>query len=452
MSVILLEDGSHLLLEDDTALLSEEDAVAAAAASSPTGNHFISLAVHDVRISWDKSASLIGWFVLNQSLLGGPDKLAPSSQLIPTFSNPYDDMTPFLLNAGWSRGRSATLEDVEQGKWSGAFRCPDGRFNPDNPSSPLYGSTNQPGRPIRHRSAKAGGAWYPEFFGYIRTMEYETSGRIGGILHVEADDLFVKLDLPAPVIPAMTNTTTGAIIGKILDSIGWSDPLYRSLAVGDTIASWPGIADGSSTPLQLISELLAAELGLFYIDGAGVAVYESRNGRSTKTISYTIGDGMVSHAPGVSLDKIGNKATSTRTGSTPQTYQDATSADPVFGFGPRPLPDVESPYFVSDNHALAHAQYRVNVRKNPAGNLWSLEIDNRTDALLQALLDIELSDRIQTTEGVTGAVFDGYVERIERSVEGWKDTATFVLSEKLAGQNAFILGSSLLSGSDVLTL
>lgn len=417
-------------------------------------NHFAARGVHDVRISWDKAATSAGWFVLNQSLLGGPDKLSPGSQLIPSFSGPYDDMTDWLLEATWSRGRSATLEDVEQGKWTGSFLDPDGRFNPDNPLSPLYGQTDQPGRPIRHWTRPVLGGFYRQFLGYIRTTEYEPSKRVGGILHVEADDLFVKLDVPAPVLPPMTNTTTGAVIGAILDSIGWSDPAYRSLAVGDAIAAWPGIADGSSTLLQLISELLAAELGLFYVDGAGVAVYESRNARATKLPSYSIADGMVSHAPGTSLDSIGNKATSTKTGGTPQVYSDPTSADPIFGFGPRPLPDVESPFFLNDNHALGHAQYRVNLRKSPSGNLWALAIDNRTDALLLAMIDLELSDRVQTSEDATDATFDGFVERIEHNVAAnpYRESVTYVLSERSAGQNQFVLGTSILGGSDVLSL
>ena len=66
----------------------------------------------------------------------------------------------------------------------------------------------------------------------------------------------------------------------ILDSVGWTDVAMRDLAMGDDLAEWPADeheADGSRTALELISELLEVELGIFYIDAAGVAVYKDRH-------------------------------------------------------------------------------------------------------------------------------------------------------------------------------
>lgn len=411
----------------------------------------VALAVHEIKISWDKAAANTGWFVLGTSLLGGADLLAPASQLVPQFVGTYDDVSAFVVEASWSRGRNATLDQIQQGKWTATIRDPDGRFNPNNAASPLFGDTDQPARPIRHR-ALLNGIWYPQFYGFLRTLEYEPTSRGRGLVHIEADDLFVKLDVAAPTIGSLTTTTTGAVIGACLDSIGWTDPLYRNLATGDAIASWPGISDGSKTILELISEVLLVELGLFIADGGGVAVYESRNARATKAVDYVISESMRAIAPGMSLDKIGNKATSTKTGGTPQTYTDANSADPVFGFGPRPLPDVDSPYFSSDSFALSHAQYRVNLKKDPVGDIWALKIDNRTSGLLQAVLDLEVSARVQADEAVTGSDFDGFVERVERTVTArpYRDTANYMLSER--GKDVFIIGTSLLSGTDVLAL
>jgi hypothetical protein len=417
------------------------------------GSQFVALGIHDVRISWNKAATNQGWFVLGESLLGGPDLLAPGSQLVPQFDGPYDNVTAYLADAGWSYGRSATLEEVQQGKWKATIRDPDGRFNPNNPASPLYGMTNQPGRAVRHRARTATGDWQPQFFGFLRTLEYEPTSRGRGLVHLEADDLFVRLDVPAPVMPPMAGTTTGGIVGALLDAVGWSDPDYRRLAVGDPVAFWPGLADGSSTVLQLISEVLAVELGLFYVDPAGVAVYEDRNARALIADAAVISQEMRTLAPGMSLDKIGNKATSTKTDSTPQTYTDAGSADPIFGFGPRELPTVDSPLFQSDAFALAHARYRVNRKKDPVGDIWSLQIDNRTDELLDQVLGLRLSQRVQADEAVTGGGFDGHIERVERTVTAhpYRDTGNYLLSAR-SDRELFILGSSLLGSTDVLAL
>jgi hypothetical protein len=412
----------------------------------------VALAVHELKVSWDKAVGLTGWFTLGTSLLGGPDVLAPASQLVPTFVGDYDDLSPFLSEASWAFGRSSTFDEVQQGTWTGTIRDPDGRFNPNNPASPLYGFSDQPERPIRHR-AYFDGVWYPQFFGYIRSVEYEPTSRGRGLLHIEADDLFGRLDVPAPTIAQLTGTTTGGVIGACLDSIGWTDPLYRSLDVGDAIDFWPGISDASSTLLALIEEVVQIEFGLFWADPAGAARYESRHAREAKPVAYSISGEMKAIAPGASRDRIINRATFTKEGSIPQIVTDATSADPVFGFGLRPGPEITSPYLRNDDAALQRASWVVFRRKDPHGDVYTLKTDNRTPELLQAVLDLGFSDRVQTSEAVTNSPFDGFIERVERSVTAtpYRETANYMLSERTA-VDLFTLGSSLLGGSHVLAL
>lgn len=311
---------------------------------------------------------------------------------------------------------------------------------------------SQPERPVRHRATYEG-VTYGQFLGWTTDIEYEPRSRGRGYLHVEADDLFLKLDLPSPAISSLTGTNTGAVIAKILAAIGWTDPRYLQLSTGDPSSSWPGISDSSATLLQLISDVLAVEFGLFYADADGVATYESRNERALRAVAYTIADYMPVISPGSALANVANRATFTKAGSVPQVVTDTISADPVFGFGLRPLSEVESPFLASDEAALARAQYRVNSRKDPIGDLHHLTIDNRTPDLLQALLDLDFSDRVQASEAETGTSFDGFVERLERTVTStpYKDTATYTLSQR-GSKEAFIIGTSLLSGTDVLVL
>lgn len=410
----------------------------------------VALAVHELKVSWSRTDTAAGWFLLDHSLLDGPDLLPPAQQLIPGFYGANDDVSAYLVEASWTRGRSSDFSSVEQGQWTGTLRDPDGRFNPANPASPLYGLTDEPGRPIRHR-AYFDGVWYPQFFGWTSSVEYEPRGR-RGYLHIAADDLFVRLDIPSVAIAALANTTTGAVIGKILDSIGWTDTAYRVLAAGDKINTWPGLTASQDTLLSAIGNLLAVEFGLFFADAAGRAVFQSRRDRVTRPVAATISQEMKAIAPGVDLSKLVNQATYTKEGSTAQTYTDADSADPIFGLGPRPANEVTSPVLNSDQDAHDRAVYRVKASGGAMGNLWALTIDNRTAALLGNVLGLEVGDRVQSDEATSGTVFDGFVERIERSVTGtpYTDTAVYVLSQRAF--DYFRLDSSLMDSAAVLIL
>ena len=91
-----------------------------------------------------------------------------------------------------------------------------------------------------------------------------------------------------PIIAATGPTTTGAAIGIILDSVGWTEPGMRSLDVGDAIPDFS--ADGTKTALELIEELLVAERGILFVNGSGVVVYRSRNARASQASLATISD------------------------------------------------------------------------------------------------------------------------------------------------------------------
>ena len=414
----------------------------------------VPVAAYELDVAWDR-ASAGGWFTLDVSELDGTDVLAASEIVVPSFSGAYDRLDhdgaiyrTRVERFSFSRGRTRTLASVEGGKATVEVVDPAGLYNPDNPASPLFGQTRDPGRPIRIRARWNATVW-PLFYGFVNSIDYRPAGRRSTAV-LECDDLFVKLQEP-PIIGTMTTTTTGAVIGEILDEIGWSDPVYRDLDLGDAIASFAE-ATGETAALALIEALLAGEFGLFYVNGAAVAVFEDRHARSTKSVAYTLTDVIPAVGPGSSLDRIANRATFTKTGSTAQTYTDTASADPETGYGLRDAGTVESPYLADDAAAADRARYVVGRRKDPSGPLWALGVEGRTDALLQAVLDLEISDRVAVSEAQTGTDFDGYIERLEHSVDRRRRVhrANYVLSERGAAE--FVLDVSELDGTDVLAL
>lgn len=416
--------------------------------SAPTAaGQFVWRAAYSVHVAWARE--LAGWFLLDTSDLDENDTLSPALLLVPPFDGRWDDLTRFdgdwpvhVQDLSWQRGRTQTLDSVQTGSATVTVIDRNGLLNPSNEASPLYRTTSRPGWFLRIRAQLQGEAWQDQFLGFVRALDYQPSPR-GGVATIEADDLLARLDRDQPVIGTTTMTTTGAAIGKVLDHLGWTDPDYRDLATGDAITAFSVPADTEDTGLSVIGELLATELGLFYIAKDGAAVFEERIERSRKRDpDWTIAGGMRAVGPGTDLTRIVNKATFTKTGGNPQTYTDQDSADPIRGYGLNAAPAVESAWLNDDEDALQRARYIVAVKKDPRGPLWNLDLDSRDLTVLRIILQAELSDLAAVSEAQTGTTGRFFVERIQRDVTfaPYRDAAVWTLSEQ--GALAFTLDVS----------
>ena len=273
------------------------------------------------------------------------------------------------------RGRDLINDVYNTGSATVKILDPDGDFNPSNTLSPIYGFV----KPLRkiQITATYSSTTYNLFSGYISEYRYSyPTGQETGFVTVSAFDAFKIFNLAtiSTVTGATAGQDTGTRIDKILDEISWPASM-RSISTGDT----PCIADtgASRTALAAIRIAEFSELGAFFIDPQGNAVFKSR----TETIETAGGTPTVFNQTGgipyVNLkfaldDKlIINSANITRAGGTMQSHTDTASVDTYF------LHSVNSSNLImqTDAIALEVAQLYVASRSQTDLRIDSMTLD-----------------------------------------------------------------------------
>jgi hypothetical protein len=393
------------------------------------------------------------FFTIGISTLDGPDVFAASS-FSETFGGEHDDITGDVLSFQGRQGRqagpgtdmSASEYGIElQDQYEGAGGVQKvGKYDRLNPDSPIADDL----RPLRavRITADYAGTTRPVLYGFLRSGESKPGPR-KATAQLEVTDLFMWLADCHPVMMPTGPTTTGGVIGMMLDEIGWIEPTMRVLDVGDVIPDFE--MDGSVTCLAAIGSVLTTEQGIFYIDKAGRAVYEDRHAWADKVSIGTVESALTRLGSGFSLDTIHNRALVTATGGDPQT---ALIQESIDEFGIRDFDSIESDLLTSDEQALSLAKYLVWRHGDIVSTLWELKIDNRTPELLDLLLDVNIQDRISVTDPRTSETRDYLVENIqgELIVQTSRHTLTMVLSEYPTLGGPFTIGVSTLDGPDVL--
>ena len=382
-------------------------------------------------VSW--GAYNLGLLSFDHSVFGGTDVFGVSPLDI-SFTGPYDDVSSKISQIQVARGRSNNLDVVLAGTASVDIRDPTGTFNPDNTSSPLYGQLEDRLHPVKLIDTFAA-TTYGLFYGWVRRFHWEPQGR-RGITRLECVDLFYWLERAHPVIgssgsytPALYGTgvyggstygaaagptTTGAAIAAILDSIGIVDPAMRDLDAGDTIPSFS--ADGSKTALELIQGLLEAERGVFFIAGNGKATYRSRISRLSKVSAAMITDKMSDTAPGVDWDQSYTRITVKR--SQNDYIAVAYDSTVVTKVGYNDMPEIDTPYLLSDAQADALAIWILSQNTSPKPPMRDFTIDNRESSLLTQLLARELIDKITVNAARGGTTGDFHIDSINLTIDG----------------------------------
>lgn len=220
-------------------------------------------------VGW--TAAYDGLFLIGSSLIGSTDVLG--SSITSPITGADSDISDRVVSFSTDRGAVATFAGAEAGGGAITLRDPEGDFNPANELSPIADVIDERLHPIRLEMSFES-VDRPLFAGWIRRITGQPSNRLS-TASFELVDLFYWLDTLYPTIASTGSTTTGAVIGLILDEIGWGEPSGRDLNVGDIIADFS--ADGTETALSLIRGLLEAERGHFWITPGGVATYRSRH-------------------------------------------------------------------------------------------------------------------------------------------------------------------------------
>lgn len=397
-------------------------------------------ATYDTRIAWDSKPA--NAFIIGQSTLGGGDVLV--GQFSATFTGAYNNVSTLVRSITVDRGRDTYLENMRAGKATIVVTDRTGLFNPKNPGSALAGKV-LPMRPVRVQATYSG-TTYGLFYGFLQSAEHDP---LDYSTTFEAVDLFVWLSRVRPTITTAA-TTTGQAIGLILDAVGWTDMAMRDLDTGDTLPTGSFTADGTVTALDLIQGLLEAERGVCYVNGSGVFVYEDRRARVARTSQATFTGTMTALRPGMDLDRVRNRWTVQRTAGSPQTF---TDGDSVAAYGLADGGQITTPYLATDNDALSLAGYLVSEFRDARPPARDMTLFNKTDALMKQILGRELVDRITLSEPKGNTSGDFHIERVAHEVTqaGKIHRCEWLLSERAATGNPFIIGTSTLGGGDVLT-
>ncbi len=295
------------------------------------------------------------------------------------------------------RGRDLFTDTYNSGQATVKILDPNGDFNPQNTSSPIYGYV-KPLRKIQITGTYSGTKYYL-FSGYTSEYRYTyPTGQEIGYVTIISYDAFKIFNLAqiGTVADSGNGQDTGTRIDRILTQIDWPNSM-RSTDVGDTICQAdPGSA---RTALQALRTAEFSELGAFYIDTTGNTVFKSRSSTiesidDTPTVFNQTGGIDYANLKFSFDDKlIINSANITRIGGTTQTYTDATSVDTYF------LHSVASNNLLMQTDAVAMdlASTYVASRKDSTIRIDSMTLDLNTanySAGVTAALSLDYFDNV----------------------------------------------------------
>lgn len=387
-------------------------------------------------VAWDTQLTAV--FRLGISQIGGPDVLPG------TFgNNVFDDLSANVRSIEISRGRSGDLGSIAEGESTIVLNDPDGIWNPKNPDSPLAGLIKDM-RPLRVRETHLG-VEKGLFYGFIDTVHHQPN-LDERTTTIRAVDLFVWIAGVRPIIASTGVTTVGAAIGLILDAAEWTDPALRSLDTGDSIPDFS--ADGSKDGLQIIGDLLKTDLGLFFIDGDGVATYLSRNrfyGRADAVDTFGPAD-LVNVEPMLETRNVVNRQRVTATGGV---EQEATNDTSRRARGWRDGSPITSDYLMSDSAALNLAAWIVLVNGDGQTPAREIVIPNSDDTQIARQMAREIGDYVSLSEGAGGTQADGTIVRLSHHIDdaGNHEMALTVAEKRVT---VFTIGISTVGSADVL--
>lgn len=291
---------------------------------------FNALADGDVRpLKWGLFISFtkaydddITFFTLNQSLLNGPDILAP------TEDNPlqawdfyeYEDYTDRVIFLSWERELEfpysivSAIADFQVNNF-------DKYFTP-NSGSPIEGY-NLPKRPVRLLSGFANTS-LPQFVGLTQGMpEVDEANRLATFT---AFDFLTQIyDMPIRNTIAMAYVTTDVVLANIFTQFGLS-PTQYDLATGRNEIPFLFFERDQITAGEVIRKLMEAEMGMLWLNEEGIIKFRPRLEQPDSAV-YLFSDLNINSISTSGDDEIINKVTITTDVRDVQEFQVVYSKD-----------------------------------------------------------------------------------------------------------------------------
>lgn len=213
----------------------------------------------------------------------------------------------------------------------------DRRFDPENLSGPYVSagvSQVEPMRRVRIRLVWDGTS-YPIFYGLADDFDPQYIGNdhtITVLTATDAQKVFGAYNRGA-VAAVGASENTGARVTRILDGIAWP-AADRLISTGDTTVQATTLDGNALGELQVVQD---TELGEFYVDRTGRAVFRNRQAMLTEARSNTpqavFGDGGIAAGEipyrdakrSTGAASMANRVNITRVGGTEQTVEDSSS-------------------------------------------------------------------------------------------------------------------------------
>jgi hypothetical protein len=357
----------------------------------------------------------------------------------------WTDVTTYVRAMTINRGRGSVHQEFDAGSLSLTLDNTDGRFDPNNSSSP-YDPNLKLGTPVRIQALHSV-TTYDLFRGHVDVwpLTYPESG-LDAIVHLDCIENLALVRSDELTAQAYSQETTDVRLGNMLDDVGWP-AADRNLDTG--ILELAAVTY-SGSPAGLISELLEAEQGNLFIAGNGDITFKNRTAFSTATSQATYDPGTNLDYMNVTLvyddDTLYNKASITPLTGAAQTASDSTS---ITDHGPAAY-EASNPSLIGVADALNVAEWVVGKNKDVKVRVTGFDVHPHSDPtnLWPEVLGRELLDLVTVKVNPPGAGDNlnqiVAVESVQQSVTpgAWVVTYTCQPLSTFETADYWILGTS----------
>ena len=302
----------------------------------------------------------------------------------------WTDVSAYMRAFSIRQGRSFERDTVGPSQLSVTLSNDDRRFDPTFAAG-AYDPDVIPTKPIRLQAVH-NSITYDLFRGTVDGWPQLWPGHgKDAVTVIEATDDFKLLAMDA-LVSTESQEKSGVRIGNMLDDVSWPAG-RRSLATGimDVVAGTVECVN----PLTEIQKVVDSELGLFFMDGAGDAVFQDKNLRSGLGISAIFGPANLAYENVVVTyddTQIWNNIVGTRSGVTaPVAVEDAGS---VTAHGRRRL-RLNDLLLVDNTDLTTTVNAYLTRYKDPGVRVSSMMFNPRSDQanLWPEALGVTMSDK-----------------------------------------------------------
>ena len=347
----------------------------------------------------------------------------------------YTDLEAYVMSITINRGRVRELAEFSAGSCTVVLDNQDGRFDPNNSSSP-YNPNIKPGKLLRIKITDPTTSTNHYLFeGNIAQWDVTYSWPNMSYCTIRAYDALKPLSQNS-VSLTTSAAATGTVIREILQDADWTD---YDLDTGDsTLAArtFTNVNALSAIQLATNSEGITAKV---YANKDNAVTFKSRQAiytdSNSNTSQATFGSGNLSFEK-IDIDfddeLVKNKISINRTGGTAQT---ATDSDSILNYNEKSY--VKSDLMITSNaESLNYAQSVLSEFKDPAVRCKTMTFSplKHTDMITQSLAR-DITDRITVNFDPPGSgttfskqlIIGGISHHIQP--ESWQTTFMFSSSD-----------------------